>query len=361
MQRLGLRQCVPMRAFAAGARRPRVAIAGATGAVGQDIYMCLKQRNFPLESVTMLASQRSAGKTVDFYGGDQFKIELLDEKSFDDNRFDYVFFSAGGSQSKKFAPIAADKGSVVIDNSSAFRMDPNVPLVVPEVNPHAAFSHKNLIANPNCSTIVMTVAAYPLHQFRPIKRMVISTYQAASGAGAAAMAELEQQARDWSAGKPLKTDIFGRQYLWNVFSHNSAVLPSGYNEEENKMIVETSKIFETDSIGVTATCVRVPVLRTHCESVNIEFQAGGPPMTVEKVHELIRAAPGVDIEDNREANSFPEPLKTSGKDDVMVGRVRQDTSLPAGDGIDLFLAGDQLLKGAALNAVQIAELLERGQ
>ena len=194
----------------------------------------------------------------------------------------------------------------------------------------------------------MTVAAFPLHQYRPIKRMVISTYQASSGAGAAAMAELEQQARDWSAGKELKTDIFGRQYLWNVFSHNSKILDSGYNEEENKMIVETSKIFETDKIGVTATCVRVPVLRTHCEAINIEFQPGGPAMTVDKVHELLRAAPGVDIEDDRANNAFPEPLKTSGKDDVYVGRVRQDVSLPTGDGIDLFLAGDQLLKGGSL-------------
>ncbi|MEX2673135.1 MAG: aspartate-semialdehyde dehydrogenase, partial [Phycisphaeraceae bacterium] len=277
----------------------------------------------------------------------------LTEQSFDD--VDIALFSAGGSISKKFGPIAAAKGCVVVDNSSAFRMDPTVPLVVPEVNPEAIANHKGIIANPNCSTIIMNVPIWPLHQAAGVKRVAVSTYQAASGAGAAAMAELEQQARDWACGDPITQDIFGRQYIWNLFSHNSPIdVDNGYNEEEMKMVNETHKIFGTDAIGVTATCVRVPVLRAHCESINLTFEK---PLTEQQAREILSKAPGVTVVDDRAGNVHPEPLQASGKDDVLVGRIRRDLSQPEGYGLEMFVAGDQIRKGAALNAVQIAELL----
>jgi len=244
---------------------------------------------------------------------------------------------------------------VVIDNSSAFRMDESCPLVVPEVNPEDISRHNGIIANPNCSTIIMNVAVWPLHRRFPIERLVISTYQAASGAGAAAMDELEQQARDFAAGAPLKTDIFQRQYLWNCFSHNSAIsADNGYNEEEDKMTRETHKIFHDSKVGVTATCVRVPVLRAHSEAINITFR---DPMTEAEARAILSEAPGITIVDDRVQNQFPEPLMASGKDDILVGRIRADRSQAPGKGLDLFVCGDQIRKGAALNAVQIAELL----
>lgn len=303
----------------------------------------------------MLASARSAGKKVQF-AGQEHTIEELTENSFAD--VDIALFSAGGSQSKKYAPAAVKDNCVVVDNSSAYRMTEGVPLVVPEVNPGALKRHKGIIANPNCSTIIMNVAVWPLHQASPVERIVCSTYQAASGAGAAAMEELEQQARDWVAGRPLTQDIFGRQYLWNLFSHNSDVDPNnGYNEEEVKMIRETSKIFEDDSIGVTATCVRVPVLRAHCESINLTFRKEGD-MTEDRAREILSKAPGLEIVDDRANNVFPEPLAASNRDPVLVGRIRPDWSQPK-RGLELFVGGDQIRKGAALNAVQIAEELVR--
>ncbi|MFA7235615.1 MAG: aspartate-semialdehyde dehydrogenase [Phycisphaeraceae bacterium] len=331
---------------------PHLAVAGVTGAVGQEFLAILEQRNFPFGKLKLLASARSAGKQITFKSK-TYTVEELTEASFKD--IDIALFSAGGSISKKFAPIAAAAGCAVVDNSSAFRMDPAVPLVVPEVNPQDIALHKGIIANPNCSTIIMNVPVWPLHKVNPVKRAVVSTYQAASGAGAAAMAELEQQARDWSAGRPLKTDIFKRQYIFNLFSHNSKIDPAtGYNEEETKMLNETRKIFHCPDFTVTTTCVRVPVLRAHCEAVNLQFEK---PMTEQLVRDILAAAPGIKIVDDREINQHPEPLAASGQDDVLVGRIRQDWSLPNNTGIDLFISGDQIRKGAALNAVQIAELL----
>ncbi|CAE7292230.1 asd [Symbiodinium sp. KB8] len=328
-------------------RAPRIAIAGATGAVGHDLLRILTERGFPVGSLKLLASARSAGKTLDFRG-ETLTIEELTEDSFKD--VDIALFSAGGAQSKRFAPAAVDAGALVIDNSSAFRMTDGVPLVVPEVNPDAAFEHKGIIANPNCSTIVS-----------PVSRCVVSTYQAASGAGAAAMAELEQQARDWVDGKEKVTqDIFGRQYIWNLFSHNAPVdLETGYNEEETKMVVETKKIFNDPDFRTAVTCVRVPVLRAHCEAVNLAFDEDVPDLEA-KARAAFADAPGVRIVDDREANAFPEPLLASNQDDILVGRIRKDPSVRSGSALEFFLAGDQVRKGAATNAVQIAELfLER--
>ncbi len=331
---------------------PNIAIAGVTGAVGQEFLHLFEQRDFPFAELKLLASARSAGKTIDFKGR-TYTIEELTEDSFEG--VDIALFSAGGSISKKYGPIAASKGCTVVDNSSAFRMDPDTPLVVPEVNPEDVEKHKGIIANPNCSTIIMNVPVWPLHKAAGVKRIVVSTYQSASGAGAAAMSELEQQARDWAEQKPITQDIFQRQYIWNLFSHNSDIdAETGYNTEETKMIQETKKIFHNDAIRVAATCVRVPVLRAHSESINLTFEK---PLSEREAREILAEAPGVTVVDDREKNLHPEPLHASGKDDVLVGRIRPDASQDAGHGLELFVAGDQLRKGAALNAVQIAELL----
>ncbi|HSW44739.1 MAG TPA: aspartate-semialdehyde dehydrogenase [Phycisphaerae bacterium] len=328
-----------------------VAVVGATGAVGQEFLRVLEQRNFQFEKITFLASSRSAGKPITFKGQTHTVAELK-EDSF--KGIDLALFSAGGSISRKFAPIAAQAGTVVVDNSSAFRMDPSVPLVVPEVNPEDARAHKGIIANPNCSTIIMVVPVWPLHKVNPIERLVISTYQAASGAGYQAMVELQEQARDFLDGKKITPKVLPHQIAFNLFSHNSKVGENGYNEEEVKMVKETRKMFHCDTIQITATCVRVPVLRAHSESINIRFSK---PMTENRVREILRSAPGVKIIDDREKNYFPMPLESSDQDDVFVGRIRQDISQPDGHGIDMFISGDQLRKGAALNAVQIAELM----
>ena len=274
---------------------------------------------YEYKQIKMLASARSAGKSQEFMG-QTYTIEELKEDSFEE--VDIALFSAGGSQTKQFAPAAVKSGCVVVDNSSAYRMDPSTPLIVPEVNPEEAKNHNGIIANPNCSTIIMNVPVWPLHQNFGVDRVVVSTYQAASGAGAAAMAELEQQAADWVSNKPLTQDIFGRQYMFNLFSHNSDIDPDTlYNEEETKMIKETKKIFNDDSINVTATCVRVPVLRAHCESVNLTFKES---VTPDQVREVLRSAPGVTVLDDVENNQFPEPIIASEEDDVFVGRIRQD-------------------------------------
>ena len=329
----------------------RVAIMGATGAVGVEFLTVLQQRNFPLKSLRLLASARSAGKTMTFRG-EQLPVEELTDSSF--KGVELVLASAGGSISKKFAPAANAAGAVVVDNTSAFRMVDGIPLVVPEVNACDIKKHKGIIANPNCSTIIMNVPVWPLHQVNPIRRMVISTYQAASGAGAKAMAELEEGARAMLDGKKFTPKVLPHVAAFNVFSHNSEVGPDGYNVEETKMVLETRKIFHCPEIRVTATCVRVPVLRAHSEAINIEFSR---PMTPQQVREIVARSPGVKLVDDREKNYFPMPLDASGGDDILVGRIRQDLSVPDGTGIAMFVAGDQIRKGAALNAVQIAEML----
>ena len=331
--------------------RPRVAIAGVTGAVGQEFLRILEQRDFPASSYTMLASARSKGKKITFRG-ETYEVKELTADSFAD--IDVALFSAGGSRSTEFAPAAVKAGAVVVDNSSAFRMDPSVPLVVPEVNPDDLKKHNGIIANPNCSTIIMVVPVFPLHRANRIERIVVSTYQAASGAGQQAMLELQSQSADVLAGRPAVPKALPHQCAFNVFAHNSDVDETGYNTEERKMVDETRKMFHDSAIRITATCVRVPVLRAHSEAINLTFSK---PITEGEVREILAAAPGVRIVDDREKSHFPMPIEAADGDDVLVGRIRQDLSQPDGRGIELFVSGDQLRKGAALNAVQIAEQL----
>ncbi|MDJ1176514.1 aspartate-semialdehyde dehydrogenase [Roseofilum capinflatum] len=327
----------------------RVAILGATGAVGTELLDLLESRNFPLESLKLLASPRSAGRTLPFKG-ENLPVEAVAEGCFD--QVDVVLASAGGSTSKTWAPKAVAAGAVVIDNSSAFRMVPEVPLVVPEVNPEAAATHQGIIANPNCTTILMTVALWPLHQVQPIQRIIAATYQSASGAGARAMEELKVQTQQILNGQAPQTELFPYPLAFNLFPHNSPLNDQGYCQEEMKMVNETRKIFSAQDLRVSATCVRVPVLRAHSESINLEFSQ---PFPVEKAREVLQMAPGVKLLEDWSANYFPMPMDVTGKDEVLVGRIRQDLSHPCG--LELWLCGDQIRKGAALNAVQIAELL----
>lgn len=328
-----------------------VAIVGATGAVGQEFLSVLAERNFPIKGIKFLASARSAGKAVEFKGK-SYVVEELTHDSFVDVKI--AFFSAGGSVSKAFAPSAVKAGAVVVDNTSAFRMKDGVPLVVPEVNPDQIHRHNGLIANPNCSTIIMTVPVWPLHKVNRVKRVIVSTYQAVSGAGAWGLYELDAQLKAYARGEPIAKEKFPHQIASNLFSHNTAVSANGYNEEENKMVQETRKIFADPKIMITATCIRVPIPRAHSESINLEFER---PITPEQVRDILFNAPGVKIVDDREKNHFPMPLEASGQDDVLVGRIRQDISREDGRGIELFVSGDQIRKGAATNAVQIAERL----
>jgi aspartate-semialdehyde dehydrogenase len=328
-----------------------LAIAGVTGAVGQEFLEILEQRNFPFDSLKMLASHRSAGKKIQFKGK-EYIIEELTKDSF--AGIDIVLFSAGGSRSKEFGPAAIKAGAVVVDNSSAFRMDPNVPLVIPEINPEMIKKNNGIIANPNCSTIIGIVPVWPLHKVNPVKRMIVSTYQAASGAGHSAMVELEDQSREILDGKDATCNVFPYQIAFNIFSHNSSLQPNGYNEEEMKMVNETRKIFDCPEIAITCTCIRIPVFRAHCESINLEFTN---PISPDEVRELLSTAEGVSLMDDRENNRFPMPIDATGNDDIFVGRIRQDESVPDNRGINLWVSGDQLRKGAALNAVQIAEKL----
>ena len=334
----------------------RVAIVGATGAVGVEFLRCLQERHFPISELHLLASARSAGKKMAF-GGREIEVEELTADSFRD--IDIAFFSAGGGISKQYGPIAAKAGAVVVDNSSAFRMDPAVPLVIPEINPEACANHKGILANPNCSTIIAIVPLWPIHKINPIKRLIAATYQAASGAGAAAMEELAESTRAYLENRPYENTVLPHPYAFNLFSHNSKMdAATGYNEEEIKMVKETQKIFGDDTIRISATCVRVPVLRAHSEALNFECEN---PITPQQVKEMLRHAQGVKLVDDVEKNYYPMPKDASGQGDVLVGRIRQDTSDPTGRSIAMFVAGDQLLKGAALNAVQIAEVLvERG-
>ncbi len=332
-----------------------VAIMGATGAVGQVMMEILAERNFPIGQLRLLASARSAGRECEF-AGQSLVVQELREDSFEG--VDIVLASAGGSLSKQFNPHAVQAGAIVVDNTSAYRMDPEVPLVVPEINPDDLEWHKGIIANPNCSTIIMDVVVWPLYQHRKIKRIVASTYQAVSGAGARAMEELEQQTRQLLAGEAIEPKELPHQIAFNLFSHNSAVGADGYCEEETKMIRETKKMFHDDAIGVTATTIRVPVMRAHSEAINLEFFE---PFAAEKAREILAQAPGVSIVDDPTNSHFPMPIEASGRDDVLVGRIRQDISRPDQTGLDLWVSGDQLRKGAALNAVQIAEvMIERG-
>jgi len=328
-----------------------LAIAGVTGAVGQEFLRIIEERDFPFSSLKVLASSRSAGKRIEFKGK-TYIVEELTKKSF--QGIDIALFSAGAERSKEFAPAAVESGAVVVDNSSAFRMDPSAPLVIPEINPQKIAEHKGIIANPNCSTIIGIVPVWPLHKANPVRRMVMSTYQAASGAGMSAMLELENQSREILDGKKPTIKAFPYQIAFNCFSHNSALGPNGYNLEETKMVKETRKIFDCPEIAITCTCIRIAVMRAHCESINLEFTNS---ITPDEVRDLLSTAPGVTVLDDRKHNRFPMPIDATGKDDIFVGRIRQDESLPENRGINIWVAGDQLRKGAALNAVQIAEKL----
>jgi len=329
-----------------------VAIVGATGAVGVEFLDCLEKSKLDVGTLKLLASKRSAGKTMKFRGKD-IVVEELTEKSFDG--VDIALFSAGGSISKQYGPIAVKAGAVVVDNSSAFRMTDGVPLVIPEINARRVKEHKGIIANPNCSTIMALVPLWPIHKKNRIKRLIISTYQAASGAGAAAMEELRESTRAHLEGKEYKNTVLPHPYAFNLFSHNDKIdMESGYNGEEVKVMKETKKIFEDDKINIGVTCVRVPVLRAHCESIMLECEK---PISEDDVRSILSDAPGVKLVDDRAKNYFPMPIDASGQGDVLVGRIRKDFSDPSGHSVSIFVSGDQLLKGAALNAVQIAELL----
>ncbi|HYB32720.1 MAG TPA: aspartate-semialdehyde dehydrogenase [Steroidobacteraceae bacterium] len=333
-------------------RAPVVAIVGATGAVGVELLRCLEARRFPLAELRLFASSRSAGKQLEFRG-QALTVRELAEDSF--QGVDIALFSAGGATSRRFAPIAVRAGATVIDNSSAFRMDPAVPLVVPEINPHTIRAHRGIIANPNCCAIISITPLWPVHRANRIVRLMLATYQAASGAGAAAMEELRESTRAYLEGRTYQNRVLPHPYAFNLFSHNTRIDPvTGYNEEETKVIQETRKIFDDPQIRVSATCVRVPVLRAHSVAISFECER---PISPAEVRGLLESAPGVKLVDDPERNYFPMPHDASGQDPILVGRIRQDLSDPGGRSIALFVAGDQLLKGAALNAVQIAEAL----
>ena len=331
---------------------PVVAIVGATGAVGVELIRCLEARRFPLSELRLFASARSAGKTLDFRG-QPLAVRELAADSF--RGVNLALFSAGASRSKEFAPLAVRAGAVVVDNSSAFRMDPQVPLVVPEINPEALRNHRGIIANPNCTAIISITPLWPIHKVNRITRLTLASYQAASGAGAAAMQELLESTRAYLEGRSFEPQVLPHPYAFNVFSHNARVdQATGYNDEETKVMQETRKIFGDEQLRVSATCIRVPVLRAHAVAISFECER---PISPEEVRGMLTDAPGVKLVDDRERNYFPMPRDASGQDAILVGRIRQDVSDPSRRSIALFVAGDQLLKGAALNAVQIAEAL----
>ena len=335
-------------------RSLRVAVAGATGAVGIEMVKTLEKRNFPISELKLLASARSAGKTMKFKGEDVV-IQEMTKDSFND--VDIALFSAGSSISKEYAPLfRGNKNMVMIDNSSCFRMDDDVPLVVPEVNAEDAFKHNGIIANPNCTTAIMCVAVYPLHKAKGLKRMVASTYQAASGGGAKAMQELIDQTGEVLAGKPAQVNVMAQQIAFNLFPHIDSFLDNGYTKEEMKMFNEARKIMHMPELLLSCSCVRVPVLRAHSESLNMEFEQ---EITPEEAREIIKNSPGVTLCDDPANKVYPMPIDATDKYDVLVGRIRQDVSRTDKKGLEMFISGDQLLKGAALNAVQIAEVLNR--
>ncbi len=331
---------------------PVIAVVGATGAVGVELLRCLEQRRFPLAELRLFASARSAGKRLSFRG-EAIAVRELREDSFQGVHI--ALFSAGAATSRRFAPLAVQAGATVIDNSSAFRMDPAVPLVVPEINPQALRNHGGIIANPNCCAIISITPLWPVHRTNRIVRLLLATYQAASGAGAAAMEELRESTRAYLEGREYAPRVLPHPYAFNLFSHNTRIDPAtGYNDEETKVMQETRKIFGDSAMRISATCVRVPVLRAHSMAISFEC---AQPISPGEVRELLRTAPGVQLVDDPERNYFPMPRDASGQDAILVGRIRQDVSDPSGRSIALFVAGDQLLKGAALNAVQIAEQL----
>lgn len=326
-----------------------VAIVGATGAVGAELLAVLERREFPVERLVPMASARSVGTTVRFRGADHPVVEAKADAF---AGVDVAFFSAGATRSRDLIPHARAAGALVVDNSSAFRMDPSVPLVVPEVNPDALAGHDGVVANPNCVAAILTVAVAPLTKLGHVERLVISTYQSASGAGARAMEDLLVQTADHLAGREVVPRVLRHPFAFNLFSHDSAVEGNGYNGEENKVVAELRKILGMADLPVSVTCMRVPILRAHTATVNIEFDRA---VSVEAAREAIAAADGVQLVDDPEANHFPMPNEASGKDDVLVGRVRLDPS--RANTLNLLVSGDQLLKGAALNAVQLAEAL----
>lgn len=325
-----------------------VAVVGATGAVGQEFVRLFEERKWPVGELRLLASARSVGKRQCFAGRG---IEVQETTASSFGGSDVAFFSAGASRSREFAPAAVAAGAVVIDNSSAFRMDPSVPLIVPEINVDAIKPSDRLIANPNCTAIILLMAVAPLRSLGKIERLVVSTYQSASGAGASAMQELIEQSKVVLAGGKAVPKEFPHPCAFNVFSHNTTIDDSGYNEEERKVVAESRKILNDQDLRVNVTCVRVPVLRAHSESVTIEFKDKAPSR--EDITRVLTSSPGVRVIDDRESNTFPMPCDASGQDDVLVGRIRRDPSHPSA--VSMFIAGDQLLKGAALNAVQIGE------
>jgi aspartate-semialdehyde dehydrogenase len=329
-----------------------IAIVGATGAVGREFVGCIESRGVPVKALKLLASARSAGQKQMFRGS-ELTIEELKDDSFDG--VDIALFSAGSGISKQYAPIAVKAGCVVVDNSSAFRADPAIPLVVPEINARRIKDHKGIIANPNCSAITTLVPLWPIHQVNKVKRLIISTYQAASGGGAALMNELEDSTRAYLDGKAYEPKVVKYPYAFNLFSHNTAIdMATGYNDEETKVMKESRKIFEEPDMAINATCIRVPVLRAHSVSMTFECER---PIAPDEVRAILSKAPGVKLVDDWANNYFPMPKDASGQGDVLAGRIRKDLSDPSGRSISMFVAADQLLKGAALNAVQIAELL----
>ena len=329
-----------------------VAIAGATGAVGREFLKLMEARDFPINNLKLLASERSVGKKLEFCG-EQIEVEELTPKSF--QGVDLAFFSAGKGRSREFVRHAVDAGTVVIDNSSAFRMDPDVPLVVPEINPHMAFKHNGIIANPNCSTIQMVVALNPLHKAATINRVVVSTYQSTSGAGAKGMRELLKQTQAWVNNEPLEVSAFPAQIAFNLFPHVDVFLKNGYTREEMKMVNETRKIMDAPEMGISATCVRVPVLRAHSEAVWIETER---KLTPQEAREILEKAPGIVVKDEPVAGGYPMPWDVDKTVETYVGRIREDFSHPRG--LAFWVVADQLYKGAALNSIQIAEVLAAG-
>ena len=326
-----------------------IAIAGATGAVGAELLRVLERRNFPVAAVRALASGKSAGKNVSFRN-QPVPVEELNENSFD--QIDIAFFSAGGERSLKFVPIARDAGAVVIDNSSTFRMDPGVPLVIPEINPQDVKQHRGVIANPNCTTAVALMALYPLHRAFGVRRVFAASYQAVSGSGARAIAELKEQVQASADNRETSPQVYPHPIAFNVLPHVDIFLESGYTKEEMKMQDEGRKIMHLPEFRASVTCVRVPVYRAHSVAISAEFEN---PVSVEQAHEVLAKAPGLELVDEPKRNRYPMPLHVAGRDNCQVGRVRRDCALE--NGLAFWVSGDQLLKGAALNAVQIAELL----
>ncbi|MCJ7764026.1 MAG: aspartate-semialdehyde dehydrogenase [Dehalococcoidales bacterium] len=331
----------------------RVAIVGATGMVGQEFIKILEQRNFPIESIEMLASDRSAGKKL-FFSHQEVEVKETTTESF--KGIDIALFSAGTEISRYFSPIAAQSGAVVVDNSSAFRMDSRVPLVVPEINPEDIKKHNGIIANPNCSTIQMVMALCPLHRVNPIKRIVVTTFQAVSGTGSAAVGELTTQAKQVLNGQATAPHVYPHQIAFNVLPEIDVFLDNAYTKEEWKMVEETRRIMHADDIAISATCARVPVLIGHSEAINVEFSQ---PMSPDEACRILTQSPGIKLLDDTSISLYPQPWSSAGTDEVFVGRIRRDVSHP--NGLVMWVVADNLRKGAALNTIQIAEeMIKRG-